>query len=46
MLFDVKMDPPLVSYYLGHSSVAFTLSRYVGVRGDAAHVGSAALDGW
>lgn len=39
MLFDAKIDPAVVSVMLGHANVAFTLSRYVGVRGDArAHV--------
>lgn len=35
MLFDVGIDPATVSVMLGHANPAFTLSRYVGVRGHA-----------
>lgn len=35
MLFDVRIDPAIVSVMLGHANPAFTLSRYVGVRGHA-----------
>lgn len=34
MLFDIPMEAADVSYHLGHSSVAFTLAKYVGLRGD------------
>lgn len=46
LLFDVKLDPAAVSTLLGHANAAFTLSRYVGVRGDLAATASAATDGW
>lgn len=32
MLFDVHIEPTVMSRMLGHSNPAFTLSRYVGVR--------------
>lgn len=38
--------PASVSTLLGHANAAFTLSRYVGVRGDLAATASAATDGW
>lgn len=34
LLFDVHLDPAVVATLLGHANAAFTLSRYVGVRGD------------
>lgn len=40
LLFDVKLDPAAVSTLLGHTNAAFTLSRYVGVRGDLAATAS------
>lgn len=46
MLFDVGLDPAAVSAMLGHANAAFTLSRYVGVRGDLATTATAATDGW
>lgn len=46
MLFDVRMDPAAVSAMLGHATVAFTLSRYVGVRGDLAVTATAATERW
>jgi integrase len=46
LLFDVKLDPAAVSTLLGHANAAFTLSRYVGVRGDLAATASAATDAW
>jgi integrase len=46
MLFDVGLDPAAVSRLLGHANAAFTLSRYVGVRGDLATAATAATDGW
>lgn len=46
LLFDVKLDPAAVSTLLGHANAAFTLSRYVGVRGDLAATASAATDRW
>lgn len=35
MLFDLQIDPATVCVMLGHANPAFTLSRYVGVRGHA-----------
>lgn len=46
MLFDVEVDIALVSRYLGHASIAFTLTRYVGVRGDPAAQGTALTEDW
>lgn len=46
LLFDVKLDPAVVSTLLGHANAAFTLSRYVGVRGDLATTASTATDSW
>lgn len=46
MLFDVGLDPAAVSRLLGHANAAFTLSRYVGVRGDLASAATTATDGW
>lgn len=34
MLFDVGLDPAVVAEKLGHADPAFTVKRYVGVRGD------------
>ncbi|MBK5221814.1 MAG: tyrosine-type recombinase/integrase [Acidimicrobiia bacterium] len=45
-LFDVGLDPAVVSTLLGHANAAFTLSRYVGVRGDLGATVTAATDGW
>lgn len=46
MLFDVKIDAPLVAVMLGHANVAFTLSRYVGVRGNAEAQVTALTSSW
>lgn len=46
MLFDLHLDPPVVSTVLGHANAAFTLSRYVGVRGDLSATVTAAGDNW
>jgi len=46
LLFDVRLDPAVVATLLGHANAAFTLSRYVGVRGDLAATASAATDNW
>lgn len=42
MLFDVGFDPAVASMLLGHANAAFTLSRYVGVRGDIGILATAA----
>jgi integrase len=46
MLFDVKIDPAVVSLMLGHANPAFTLSRYVGVRGNPEAQVTALTDAW
>ena len=46
MLFDVKMDPAVVSRMLGHANPAFTLSRYVGVRSGADAATNALTEAW
>jgi hypothetical protein len=46
LLFDVKLDAAAVSMLLGHANAAFTLSRYVGVRGDLLAAATAATDAW
>jgi integrase len=46
LLFDVGLDPAVVSALLGHANAAFTLSRYVGVRGDLTSTVTTATDAW
>ncbi|MCC5954433.1 MAG: site-specific integrase [Acidimicrobiia bacterium] len=46
LLLDVGLDPAAVSTLLGHANAAFTLSRYVGVRGDLASVATSATGDW
>lgn len=46
MLFDVGLDPAVVANLLGHANAAFTLSRYVGVRGDLSATVTAAKEDW
>lgn len=46
LLFDVGLDPAAVSTLLGHANAAFTLSRYVGIRGDLAASASLATNRW
>lgn len=46
MLFDVRMDPAVVSRMLGHANPAFTLSRYVGVRSGADAATNALTEAW
>lgn len=46
MLFDVRLDPALVCVLLGHANPSFTLSRYVGVRGDAQDQVTRMTEGW
>ena len=46
LLFDVGLDPAVVSNLLGHANAAFTLSRYVGVRGDLSATVTAATEAW
>ncbi|HVA43875.1 MAG TPA: tyrosine-type recombinase/integrase [Acidimicrobiales bacterium] len=46
MLFDVRLDPAVVSRMLGHANPAFTLSRYVGVRVGADETAQAMTEDW
>lgn len=46
LLFDVGLDPAVVAALLGHANAAFTLSRYVGVRGDLGAVVTDATEDW
>jgi integrase len=46
LLFDVGLDPAVVATLLGHANAGFTLSRYVGVRGDLGAVVTSATEGW
>ncbi|QYG94371.1 tyrosine-type recombinase/integrase (plasmid) [Iamia sp. SCSIO 61187] len=46
MLYDVGLEAPAVSAMLGHANTAFTLSRYVSVRGDLAATATAATEVW
>jgi integrase len=46
LLFDVGLDPAVVATLLGHANAAFTLSRYVGVRGDLSTTVTAATEDW
>lgn len=46
LLFDVGLDPAVVAALLGHANAAFTLSRYVGVRGDLSTTVTAATEDW
>lgn len=46
LLFDVGLDLAVVSTLLGHANSAFTMSRYVGVRGDLSTTVTAATEGW
>ncbi len=40
------LDPAVVATLLGHANAAFTLSRYVGIRGDLNAVVTSATDDW
>jgi integrase len=46
MLFDLGLDPAVVADKLGHSDPAFTIKRYVGVRGDPDAAAMAVTDQW
>jgi integrase len=46
MLFDLGLDPAVVADKLGHADPAFTIKRYVGVRGDADAAAMALTDKW
>jgi integrase len=46
MLFDVGLDPAIVADKMGHSDPAFTIKRYVGIRGDADATATSATENW
>lgn len=46
LLFDVGLDPAAVSRLLGHANASFTMSQYVGVRGDLDSLATRATDAW
>jgi integrase len=46
MLFDLRWDPAVVALLLGHANANFTLTRYVGVRGDPRTALTESTDQW
>ena len=46
MLFDLGLDPAVVADKLGHADPAFTMKRYVGVRGDPDTAAMGITDEW
>ena len=46
MLFDLKLDAAIVADKLGHADPAFTIKRYVGVRGDADLAARSVTEDW
>jgi len=46
MLYDVGLDPAIVADKLGHADPAFTIKRYIGVRGDADATATRLTEGW
>ena len=46
MLFDVGLDPAIVADKLGHADPAFTIKRYIGIRGDANTTATRLTEGW
>ena len=46
MLYDLKAEPAQVANWLGHHSPAFTMARYVGIRGDILEAGYRLTEGW
>jgi hypothetical protein len=46
MLFDLGLDPAVVAGKLGHTDPNFTISRYIGIRGDPDTAAMAATDNW
>ncbi len=46
MLFDVGLDPAIVADKLGHADPAFTIKRYIGVRGDADETATRLTEQW
>ena len=46
MLFDLGLDPAVVADMLGHAGPNFTITRYIGVRGNPDAAAMAVTDGW
>ncbi len=46
MLFDVGLDPAIVADKLGHADPAFTIKRYIGIRGDANTTATRLTERW
>jgi integrase len=46
MLFDLKLDPAVVAEKLGHADPAFTVKRYVGIRGNPDEQATQLTDEW
>ena len=46
MLFDLGLDPAIVADKLGHADPAFTVKRYVGIRGNPDERATALTDCW
>ena len=46
MLFDLGLDPAIAADKLGHADPAFTVQRYVGVRGDPDQRATELSDSW
>ncbi len=46
MLFDLKLDPAVVAEKLGHADPAFTVKRYVGIRGNPDEQATRLTDDW
>jgi len=46
MLFDLKLDPAVVAEKLGHADPAFTVKRYVGIRGNPDEQATQATEAW
>ncbi|MGB3055940.1 MAG: site-specific integrase [Acidimicrobiales bacterium] len=46
MLFDLGLNPAIVAEKLGHADPAFTVKRYVGIRGNPDARATALTDNW
>ena len=46
MLFDLGLDPAVVADKFGHADPAFTMKRYIGIRGDADAAAMTVTDQW
>ena len=43
---NVGLDPAIVADKLGHADPAFTIKRYIGIRGDADATATRLTDAW